>query len=95
MQQINRLLIRAKKATQSETFRYAVGLVEYDEEAKLYTATPQSCSGKTSAEMELATLPDYNTKAEAVEALHRLFDGYGIPSTNSVVFYVDYGADQA
>ena len=95
MQQINRLLIRAKKATQGTDFRYAVGLVEYDEETRLYTAKPQSCSGKTSTEMELVTIPDCNTKAEAVEALHSLFDSFGIPSENSVVFCVDYGTDQA
>lgn len=95
MQQINRLLIRAKKATQGADFRYAVGLVEYDEETKRYTAKPQSCSGKTSAEMELVTLPDCETEAEAVGALHNLFCGFGIPNENSVVFCVDYGTDQA
>ena len=97
MQHINRLLIKARKAAQGD-YRLAIGFVEYDEETHKYIAKPQPWDGKPESVTEIANMPDWwhcewSTKEEAIDALHRLFDGYGIPEDNCVIFIMDYGLE--
>lgn len=99
MNHINRLLIKARKAAKGE-YRLAIGFVDYDEDTQKYIAKPQPWDGKPGSGYDERNpdMPDwwhsdYQSEEEATEALHKLFDSFGIPENNTVVFLMDYGLE--
>ncbi|MBC1758728.1 hypothetical protein AABM06_03450 [Listeria ivanovii] len=95
MNHINRLLIRLKETQYKSGYKFAVGFVNYDKETGKYIAKPQPWDGKPGTGTEAVNLPewwhsDYTTEEEASEALHRLFEGYGIPEEDCVIFLMHY-----
>ena len=98
MQHINRLLIKAKRAARGAEYRLAVGFVDYDEGSNRYIAKPQPWDGKPGTWNGNVRMPDWwhdewATEEEAADALQRLFDGFGIPENNTVIFFMDYGVE--
>ena len=95
MNHINRLIIQARKAVSAD-YQLAIGFVKYDEHAFRYVADPRPFDGNPGSGTGKAFMPewwhnDWLTKEEATDALHRLFDGFGIPENNTVIFLMDYG----
>ena len=95
MQQINRLIIKAKKIAQGADLCFAMGVVEYDCGTKRYIAKPQLWDGKAGSGTAGMNMPDWwrrewETEEEAVNALYGLFAEFRIPEANSVLFLMDY-----
>ena len=98
MQHINRLLIKARKVSHGSGYRFAICFVEYDEERNVYTTKLQLWDGKPGTATELTDFPawwrdEWSTEGEALEAVQKLLDSYGIPPENSVIFSTDYGLE--
>ena len=99
MDHLTRLLIRAKKAVNGPGACYAIGFVEYDQEAEKYIAVPKLWDGVAGSanSVEYAEPPGWTaaheTQEKALEALNALFSYMGIDERDSVILTMDYGLE--
>lgn len=96
MNHIDRLIIAAKRAAKANGKGFAVGSVDYDQDTGIYKAVPHSWDGvKGSGNEYESRLPewwcrDYATHKDAVKALYRLFDSFGVSEDDSVIYTINY-----
>lgn len=96
MNHIDRLIMEVRRAAQKNNKGFAIGSVDHDPSTGIYTAVPHAWEGlKGSGNKHESPLPDwwnskYHTHEEAVNALYKLFDSFGISEDDSIVYTVNY-----
>lgn len=99
MQNIDRLLMKARKAAKGIGGCIAIGFVDHDLENGRFTASCSIYGGVNGSESGRSAAGDslqgnsYNSQQEALSALETMLGGMGIPEENTIIFTKDYGTE--